>query len=217
MQYENVIILDRIPPYFIVRPTHFKKPTYDDITGAPMSIGTDSRAIGRNNGLEEMIEYAYNFHDQGRIILPAGRLPQGRFDFLVTMPGALDKFQAEIKKRFGYQAHREIQDADALLLTVRNPNAPGLKAGDRPSDRKWIINWPGMSTWNLAKQLEYFTSTPVIDQTGLTGTYNVQMDWLPGSSDAAKEKLKQAVFEQMGLELIPTNMPIEFLVVEKVK
>ena len=31
------------------------------------------------------------------------------------------------------------------------------------------------------------------------------------------EGLKQAVFDQLGLEIIPTNMPIEMLVVEKAR
>src|ERR1700722_19004183 len=212
--------LERIPPYFIVRPTHFKelKPMGD--TNVITSIGTDSRAIGRDSDLKTMIEYAYSFYNTRRIILPAGKLPAGHFDFLVTVPGALDKLQAEIKKRFGYQAHRENRDADVLLLTVRNPNAPGLKRSSplnsRPS-RKGFIDWTGMSISSLASELESFLSVQVVDQTGLTDTYDIQLDWQPGSSDAAKEKLKQAVSDQLGLELIPTNMPIEMLVIEKVK
>jgi uncharacterized protein (TIGR03435 family) len=43
------------------------------------------------------------------------------------------------------------------------------------------------------------------------------LKWRWQEGESAKEALKQAVLDQLGLELVPTNMPIEMLVVEKVK
>jgi uncharacterized protein (TIGR03435 family) len=34
---------------------------------------------------------------------------------------------------------------------------------------------------------------------------------------AHNETLRMALFDQLGLDLVPTNMPVEMLVVEKVK
>jgi uncharacterized protein (TIGR03435 family) len=59
---------------------------------------------------------------------------------------------------------------------------------------------------------------PVIDQTGLTNQYQFLFAWpqANASSDAGKQAISDALRDQLGLELIPTNMPIEMLVVEKV-
>ena len=58
---------------------------------------------------------------------------------------------------------------------------------------------------------------PVVDQTGLKGNYDVRLDWQTDYSTAGKEKFRQAVLDQLGLELVATNLPIEMLIVEKVK
>jgi uncharacterized protein (TIGR03435 family) len=211
--------LKTLPPYFIVRPTHFEKLVLNGTT----AIGDKNRAIGRAMDFKNMLGYAYDFHNQPRTIFPEN-LPAGRFDFLVSVPGALGKFQAEIKKQFGYAAQKEVRNTDALVLKVRTSNAPGLKPSaeirsnpsiQRSSGR--FGDWPNMRLLDLAGQFEVLFEQPVVDQTGLNGTYDIKLDWQYGTGDAAKAVLRQAVLDQLGLELIPTNMPVEMLVVEKVK
>lgn len=63
---------------------------------------------------------------------------------------------------------------------------------------------------NLVTFLKDCLKTPVVDQTGLTGNYDIEF---VGGSDP--EKLKQVVLNEVGLELVPDHMPVEFLVVEK--
>ena len=67
--------------------------------------------------------------------------------------------------------------------------------------------------------LEGCFGTPVIDQTGLTQHFHIDLKWeeLGKQQDPDHEALKQALLDQLGLELVPSNMPIEMLVVEKVK
>jgi uncharacterized protein (TIGR03435 family) len=65
--------------------------------------------------------------------------------------------------------------------------------------------------------LESYFILPVIDQTGLTNRYDINLTW--NQSDHKRSNpdgLKQALLDQLGLELVLTNMPIEMLVVEKV-
>ena len=68
----------------------------------------------------------------------------------------------------------------------------------------------------LADFLEGQVKIPVIDQTQLTNRFNIQLDW-DSRNDPQHEKLKQALIDQLGLELVPGTAPVEMLVVEKVK
>ena len=174
--------------------------------------------LGRDADIRSMIQFAYGFFAQARIILPAEKLPTNRFDFVVSIPKAAEKFQEEIKRRFGYVAHREIRNVDALALKVRNPNASGLKVSNgKESSQRDNLNWSGHSMKFLASQIESYLSVLVVDQTGLKGNYDVRLDWQTDYSTAGKEKFRQAVLDQLGLELVATNLPIEMLIVEKVK
>jgi uncharacterized protein (TIGR03435 family) len=202
----------KAPPLFVVRPTH-----YLDTLG--INATTDGkRMLGRDADMEFLIQYAHGFFVRTRIILPAEKLPTNCFDFVISVPRAAEKFQEEIKRRFGYVAHREIRNIDALALKVRNPNASGLKVSNgKESSQRDNLNWSGFSMEFLASQIENYLSVPVVDQTGLKGNYDVRLDWQTDYSTAGKEKFRQAVLDQLGLELVATNLPIEMLIVEKVK
>jgi len=60
----------------------------------------------------------------------------------------------------------------------------------------------------------------IVDQTGLTGEYQVQMHWAPGSggsgapADATAPSLFTAVQEQLGLKLESRNGPLDTIVVD---
>jgi uncharacterized protein (TIGR03435 family) len=92
--------------------------------------------------------------------------------------------------------------------------------------------------FTITSFLEGYFGTPVIDQTGLTQHFHIDFkwneplggeargggqtasDWLGGivsPGDPDHDALKHALLDQLGLELVPTNMPIEMLVVEKAK
>ena len=60
---------------------------------------------------------------------------------------------------------------------------------------------------------------PVIDRTGLTGTYDYKLSWaldvssaLPDSPEAVS--IFTALQEQLGLKLEATKAPVEFLVID---
>ena len=69
----------------------------------------------------------------------------------------------------------------------------------------------------FADSLEGRFGKPVINQTDLNERYDIHLQWKsqPGESD--NEGFKQALLDQLGLELVPATRPIEKLVVEKVK
>ena len=65
---------------------------------------------------------------------------------------------------------------------------------------------------------------PVVDQTGLTGAYNFNLDWTPAvgaaagaSSDApAVPALFEAVEAQLGLKLENRKLPLPVIVIDRV-
>jgi uncharacterized protein (TIGR03435 family) len=74
-----------------------------------------------------------------------------------------------------------------------------------------------MPPWGLTKQLERIFQMPVVNETGLTGSYNLDLRWkVETDPNANQEAVKQALVEQLGLELVPAHKPVEMLIVEKV-
>jgi bla regulator protein blaR1 len=68
---------------------------------------------------------------------------------------------------------------------------------------------------------------PVVDQTGLTGTYDFSLNWLPDRSalapgvgeplDAQGPTFEDALRDQLGLKLKPTRAPMQTLVIDHVE
>jgi uncharacterized protein (TIGR03435 family) len=58
---------------------------------------------------------------------------------------------------------------------------------------------------------------PIVDQTALKGSYDVHFKWRWDDSSSEAEVFKQALLDQLGLELVPGRESVEMLVVEKVK
>ena len=70
----------------------------------------------------------------------------------------------------------------------------------------------------LIGMLQQHFKTPVVDETGLSGEYDYSLHWNQAGPDQPNlDSLKQALPDQLGLELVATNMPIQMLVIEKAK
>jgi uncharacterized protein (TIGR03435 family) len=66
--------------------------------------------------------------------------------------------------------------------------------------------------------MEALFKKPVIDQTGLTQHYRIDLQWLEmNGTDPDHTALKQALLNQLGLELAPGREAIEMLVMEKAR
>jgi len=74
----------------------------------------------------------------------------------------------------------------------------------------------------LAQSLMFNVDRPVVDQTGLTGRYDVQLTWALDESKtsadgSAAPGLFTAIQEQLGLKLQPVKAAADVLVVDKVE
>ncbi len=206
--------LAKSPHVVIVRPTHFH-----DAQGRATG-DTNGFVGGRFMGLQPMMASAYSWPFT-RMVLPSN-MPHGQFDYLITVRDhAKERFQAEIKKRLGWVGRKEIRETEVFLLKVKTPGVAGITVSDgtplwaaKNPPRSWIdIHNAPISA--LAGNLEGFFAKPVLDQTGLTNRYDSNTEWTQtGNYQTDSKSLHKALLDQLGLELVPTNLPLEMLVVE---
>lgn len=210
-------------PEVKVLPTKFRPPV------KIMQTCDGLRWGGIDVSVREMMRAAYR-GAPGRVAFPDGE-PQEKYDFISTLTdGTEEALQSEITKTLGLTARWETVETNALVLKVANPDAPGLKQASLSPDEYGDLrhghihcfgeklSWtPRMPPWGLTKYLEIVFQVPVVDQTEFNWfCFNIDLRWKVKSDPSAnQEALKQAMLEQLGLELVPTNMPVEILVVEK--
>jgi uncharacterized protein (TIGR03435 family) len=84
----------------------------------------------------------------------------------------------------------------------------------------------GTSMADFARNIAPSTGRPVVDKTGLTGTYDIDLKWtpdqVPASADGAPPpgdgvSLFTAVQEQLGLKLDAQLGPVDVLVIDSVQ
>lgn len=138
--------------------------------------------------------------------------------------------QTFLSERFELRLHRENKEMPVFALRVA---AGGSKLKVSAADVPSTTLRPG-ATLNrltvakaamtqLALSLSSFAGRPVFDETGLTGTYDYQLEWtreLPSGlaatngPDAEAPSLVTALREQLGLRLEPDRRLVEVLVVD---
>jgi uncharacterized protein (TIGR03435 family) len=221
------------PAMVAIQSTHFasanpKKPLPAGALLARSETTTNgTREIGRNISLREAVLKAYGGSfpasngplSVARMIFPP-ELNQIHVDYLVTTPDhPEEKFQAEIKRKFGWAAHVEMRDADVLFLKLNHTNAPGLTVADDSSEEAWQarhseadgIGWHNITMARFAEVIQVSLPKPIVDETGLTGNY----DFVTGMF--GPDQFNQAFLDRLGLEFLPGRAEIPMLVVEKAK
>jgi uncharacterized protein (TIGR03435 family) len=75
---------------------------------------------------------------------------------------------------------------------------------------------------SLAESLSHELKRPVVDKTGLTGKYDLSLQWTPDNTPddsplAGGPSLFTAIQEQLGLKLSSTHGPVKTLVIDHVE
>ena len=82
---------------------------------------------------------------------------------------------------------------------------------------------------DFSKLLDLIVDRPVIDETGMTGKYDIHLKFSrdevttglreppPGASAPTGPTIFAAIQEQLGLKLVSTKGPVEFLVIDHVE
>jgi uncharacterized protein (TIGR03435 family) len=221
-RYPNITsdTVAKLPPEVKILPTKF-------LFGGNLSQGTDPESdkfVGINQPVINIVSAAYNW-PQARIIfaIPA---PTDRYDFITTLAqGSREALKQELKNKLGLVGRTEMKDMDAMLLQVRNANAPGVHWPTQGGysylnndGNKHEIKWANKPLSEINNFLESGSPIPIIDQTAATKRCSIDIRWVESwGQDPEHRALQQVLLDQLGLELVPTNMPVEMLVVEKAR
>jgi len=161
------------------------------------------------------------------LIVEKRKLPDGLYDIsAVAPPDKMPELKAQLvemlKTNLGVAVLTKTQEVEVYAMTVCTSNAPGLKAtlkggggGQRPGG--FYLNGTDMK--GIASYLGYALNKPVIDETGLTGLWGVDIKWEMSESelhDGQPDPVKviKAAREQLGVELKLANRRLPVLVVE---
>ena len=172
--------------------------------------------LGIGDDFKEIVQATYGVGNTRTVYLTT--LPQKKYDFIANVNSpSNDALKQEIKKQFGIVGRTETIETNVLFLRIKQSNAPDLKkttTHDSSSSSQnfgefQFINQPAAQ---IAAYAENMLEIPVVDETGLKENFDIDVKW---AQNNRRGNFKQALIDQLGLELVPGTAPVEFLIVEK--
>lgn len=140
--------------------------------------------------------------------------------------------QTLLADRFGLRLHRETRQVDGYSLVAAKGGAK-LKpvestAPGRIRTTRGSLTAVGTTMARLAQVLSIPLGQPVVDDTGLTGSYDFMLTWTPSASetnilsplggstlpDPGEASVFTAMEEQLGLRLQRRKVPADMLVID---
>jgi uncharacterized protein (TIGR03435 family) len=193
--------------------------SYSDIR-----VPSPGRLEATNSRLDELIRYAYDIKDyqlSGPHWLNDDSVC---FDISASAPGASEAeiramLQKLLAERFHLQAHRDTRDLPVYRLVVgkRGPKLkPAASGSDQPSIKSssgvngGTLSATSVSMGDFASELSRDMNRPVLDQTKLTGRYDISVRYDETGIDSA-------VQQQLGLRLESAKTPVEMLIVDSIE
>ena len=186
-----------------------------------------------NASLSDLLKYAYNMTSDAQLAGPEWIMSKlVRFDIeaLAPLDTPRDRLvlmmQALLADRLKLVVHHEERDLRYLSMA---PAKEGVKmhVAQEPPIPDTGYNLPGrivrnhLSMAQLALLIARFERQPVIDNSGLTGFYEVKLEWSPTNLNvqeaidpAAGPSIYQAMQSQLGLKLETRKGPLDVLVVD---
>jgi uncharacterized protein (TIGR03435 family) len=188
-------------------------------------IASPGRLVGTNASLDECIRWAYDVKeyqvsgpdwirsDAASYDIEAKAAPHTTTRQLRLM------LQTLLRERFKLTLHRETKVLPVYLLMV-GKNGPHLQPaalGDRVSLTSYgghdgvRVSGDSATMETLAHRLSLDLDHPVFDKTGITGTFQIKLEW---AREGDGPSAFTAVQEQLGLKLETSKAPIEVLVID---
>ena len=131
--------------------------------------------------------------------------------------GVRQLVQGLLVDHFGLEARRD--DAPLYILEqadsgprMQGSAAEATEAQALRDDGRGNLAARGVRLSALAAALEKYLSRPVLDRTGLTGSYDFDLHWEPDT--ASSGTLISALREQLGLNL--RSVPVDVVVIDRV-
>jgi uncharacterized protein (TIGR03435 family) len=173
----------------------------------------------RSNGitLKAVIATAFNI-PAVRVFAPAW-LADTRYSMTAVIgPDETTSFHAllqeELTERLGLETHIEPRAFDVFVLSAseapRLPPARGDLVTIRIGDEK--VAFQRATAKDIASALQSVLGQPVIDETGLRGTYDFEIGWGENRAAAVTATLR----DQFGLRLTPARRQMDALIVDAI-
>ena len=234
----SILGMAQMPPAFDVaslKPVQLTPGNYR----ANLGTAVHGEVTLTNATLSDCLKYAFEITNDSQISgLEWIRNKEVRFDILAKAPPETPvpqlrlMLQALLQERFGLVLHREPRVLPFLALVVGKKGPlfhdaqEGWEGAGKPSVPGRIFVHR-MSV--VATLLSRFMRQPVVDMTGLTGFYDVKLEWtpdqaMPAPGDGTQPReapeppagpsIFTAVQEQLGLKLESRKGPLEVLVID---
>ncbi|MGP8258408.1 MAG: TIGR03435 family protein [Acidobacteriaceae bacterium] len=194
------------------------------------SIPSVGRFTANHLSLSLLIQLAYDI-DSSQIANQPGWLDTNLYDIAakpedgihLTREELRPRLQDLLQQRFHLVAHSETRSISgyALVVAKGGPHLTPTKADHFPGYRINVSsghmrgdNW---SMPQLAKYLTPAAGFPVVDQTGITGSYDIDFSYNPKPfTNSSLPPLDVALKQATGLLLKPQKVPVETLVIDSV-
>jgi len=242
----------QVPPLRVAAGPAFEvasiKPSAANILARSIRPYPGGRVVAQGTTLRFLIEWAYQVGDF-QVSKTPGWMDSDRYDVEAKAPVGVDQsptqlrfmFRTLLVDRFKLAIHHESKDTNTYVLTVAKGGPklhPSDNAGCVPSPESQCGGMrvsPGMVNGKpgnlplLAAILSGVLNRPVVDETGLTGAFDFQLEWKPDyalptnpeeapvepSSDSNHPFLAAALQDQLGLKLESKKGKVEMLVIDR--
>ena len=182
-----------------------------------------------NSSLKTAIGWAYGVFEYQ--ITGPGWAGEDRYDIVAKSAGPVSRdqlrsmLQSLLAERFKLAIHRETKEMQAYVLSV-GKNGPKFSEskteGDSdvtPDPKRMVVEVHRVDLRQLVHLLATTFQTPVIDQTGLRGRYDVSIDvtkYIPQSGERANplDIIQTGLQQELGLKLESKKMPVDLLIID---
>lgn len=188
---------------------------------------TAGRITISNVPLRQIVTRAYNLKDY-QVIAPEW-MDSERYEITATMPAETPTSRVQemlrnlLTARFRMAVHKESREMTVYGI-VAGKNGPKMKevAPGPPEFRSSGGRLVGhnVDMAHLAEFLSYQVDRPVVDMSGITTHFDIDLQWTPERHDAAPADttgptIFEAIEAQLGLRLETRKAPVEVIVIDR--
>jgi len=241
--FPNCIVFAQEPkPAFDV--ASIKRNIDTPVGDAQFATEADGRLIVVNNPISGVIVNAYGITYEQLAEVP-GWVRSERYDILARGPASSERkemmlmLQALLAERFAMKGHFEARENTAYTLTVAKgghrlrlqgtedctPRRPGVESDPNVCGNNRVSSETGWNATHISmpgivRSLSAILRQPVIDQTGIKGAFDVQLQWsddLAAANPNTLPSIYTALRETLGLELKPGRTQTNMLVIDHIE
>jgi uncharacterized protein (TIGR03435 family) len=208
----------------MVDPRAAEDPSRSSLSSFPTNLFTV-----KSVPLTFLIQFAYNIESPAYISAMPGWMESQEYDVSAKVEGdqqlSLEQMRPMLRRlleqRFHLVVHRETKMASGfeLIIAKGGPRLQASKDNSKPSaqilsDRLEVRH---MDAEHIASVLAHRAGEPVVDRTGLTGTFDFTLSYAPTNDpNSSLPEFFTALREQLGLKLESQKVPVDFLVIDHV-